>query len=157
MSGERDPDLLRMLTVQQPWAYGIAEQLKPVENRTQRTRHRGTIAIHAGLMWSVRGDNAARTSILEHARAHDLTTLARGSRPGTGWTRGAVIALVDIVGCHQAKGGCCAPYGEQGDGVWHWELDLHTVRRLSRPVPARGQLGLWTASKELRAAVWAAA
>jgi hypothetical protein len=151
MAGERDPDLLRMLTVQQPHAYALAVGLKPVENRTTRTRHRGPVGIHAGLLWSVRGHPDARLATLEHARAGGLTTLSRGSRPGPGWARGAVIAVAQITGCHLDVG-CCRPWGEEG--TWHWEVE--TPRLLSAPVPARGQLGLWQASKALRDAVSAA-
>ena len=38
----------RALTVWQPWAFAIAENFKPTENRTRRTNYRGRLFLHAG-------------------------------------------------------------------------------------------------------------
>lgn len=43
---------MRAITVQQPWAWAIAERHKPIENRGQNVTYRGEVAIHAGLKLS---------------------------------------------------------------------------------------------------------
>jgi hypothetical protein len=59
---------------------------------------------------------------------------------------GALVAVADLVDCHPDTG-CCRPWGEPG--AYH--LVLAHVRRLRRPIPARGQLGLWDATALLQA------
>ncbi|MGH2757075.1 MAG: ASCH domain-containing protein [Actinomycetota bacterium] len=46
---------LRAITVRQPWAWAIVTGYKDVENRRNRTEHRGTLLIHAGLQLDPRG------------------------------------------------------------------------------------------------------
>lgn len=118
---------MKALTIRQPWADAIAHGEKRVENRGRRTNYVGQVLIHAGMM----GDRQA---------------VLNGITPGPD-IRGAIIAIADLVGCHRAKG-CCKPWGFED--CWHWELS--DVRRLITPLPAKGQLGLWTPSEELLAA-----
>jgi hypothetical protein len=130
---------MRALTLRQPWAWAVAYGGKTCENRTRRTTHRGEIAIHAGLTW----DDDAATSPL-------ITTLANWNRGNV--PTGAVVALAEIVGCHEALGGalrCCYPWGEPG--ACHWELA--NVRPLATPVPCRGHLGLFNLPADVAAAV----
>lgn len=119
---------MKALTIRQPYADAIAHGEKRIENRTRRTSYTGPVLIHAGLI----GD---RQAVLD------------GIRPGPD-VRGAVIATADLVGCHQAQDGCCAPWGFPDR--WHWELDA--VRALVTPLSVKGQLGLWVPSEELLAA-----
>lgn len=118
---------MKALTIRQPWADAIAHGEKRIENRTRRTSYVGTVLIHAGLT----GD---RQAVLD------------GVLPGPD-IRGAVIAIADLTGCHRAAN-CCAPWGFED--CWHWTLA--SVRTLKTPLPAKGQLGLWTPSEELLAA-----
>jgi hypothetical protein len=41
-------ELMRALTILQPWAEMIARGVKRIENRTWRTSHRGPLTTHAG-------------------------------------------------------------------------------------------------------------
>lgn len=128
---------VKAITVRQPYADAIAHGSrsygrKLTENRTRPTQHRGPVLIHAGLA-------EYQGAVL--VRDHDWPDV-----------RGAVIAVAEIVGCHQANTDgplCCAPWGFPDH--WHWELDH--VRPLPKPVPARGQLGLWTPPADVLAAV----
>jgi len=119
---------VKALTVRQPWAAHIIHSGKDVENRSQRTNYRGTVAIHAGLQ-------------LDKTQVAIDPTLAHEPLP-----RGAVIGTVDIVGCHHSdtctsrgQHDACTEWG-QAD-AWHWELD--NPRALPEPIPAKGRLGLW--------------
>lgn len=120
---------MKALTIRQPYADAIAHGEKRTENRTRRTSYVGTVLIHAGLT----GD---RQAVLD------------GLMPGPD-TRGAIIAVADLIGCHQADR-CCKPWGFAD--CWHWELAA--VRTLATPLLVKGQLGLWTPSDDLLAAAW---
>ena len=126
------------LTVQQPWAWAIAEGLKPIENRSWRTNYRGLIAIHAGLgidHYAVMPTGAAERA-LKVLRAK--ATLADAIPAGTPHIRrGGIVAVAELTGIHGAD--WCSPWAVR-DG-WHWELA--SVRRLPDPVPCKGRLGLW--------------
>jgi hypothetical protein len=131
---------MRALTVRQPWAAAIAHGTKRTENRPRPIpdAHLGTtILIHAGL---AEDDNALPANMI------------------SGWPLhfGAIVAVADLVSCHQAaRPRCCAPWGfPQTDAgtLWHWQLD--NVRTLVHPIlGVRGQLGLWTVPESDLAAV----
>jgi hypothetical protein len=123
---------VKALTVWQPWADCIASGAKPIENRTRPFHYRGPLAIHAGL----RRDRHAERWPLVRAAVGDPDVLPTG----------ALVAVADLVDCHPDTG-CCRPWGEPG--AYH--LVLAHVRRLRRPIPARGQLGLWDATALLQA------
>ena len=137
---------MRALTVQNPWAWAIVSGGKDVENRTQRWKYRGPLAIHAGMRFSERGGD----SELIHAAWY-----RHGSRgflpdnPGS-FTYGAILGVVDLVDVHPSAG-CCAPWGESAY-VEHGgrtrrqivHLVLENARVLPEPIPCRGALGLWT-------------
>lgn len=131
---------MRALTVRYPWSAAIAHGEKRTENRPMPIppKHLGTtILIHAG-------------------QAEDANALpADMTRP---WPRhfGAIVAVADLVSCHQAATPqCCAPWGfpQRDDGkLWHWQLD--NVRALPHPPrPVTGQLGLWTVPDDVLAVV----
>lgn len=138
---------MKALTVRQPWAECIAEGLKLIENRSQGfpKAYRGLLAIHAGAGWSIRG--AADRRVVDALRDLDRWPLIRGH----------VLAVAEVVDIHPASG-CCEPWGEETyppanpearppGRVTH--LVLEDVRRLARPLPARGALGLWTVDADL--------
>jgi hypothetical protein len=133
------------ITIRQPWASCIAVDhagAKRVENRGRPTSHRGPVAIHAGKA-GIRGvetDWRIRHLFGDHM---DIDHRARG----------AVIAVANLVDCHQARltdpdgPVCCYPWGDwryqQASGeVPAWHLVLADVVRLPKPVPARGALNV---------------
>lgn len=174
---------MKAITVRAPYSQIIAEAAalaaigvvpKLVENRGARIAacHIGTdIAIHAGKAWSVGGssDPRVRSAWQRFAAAIHLTEAnprlaaigdtrtgyVGGLRPGLWIETGAVVAVATLTGCHAAAGGCCAPWGEathNGRPAWHLELD--NVRRLRRPVPARGSLAVpWALPTDVEEAV----
>lgn len=149
----------RGLTIQQPWAFAIAEGFKTVENRSRRTSHRGLLLIHAGLKHdstapivrysrdaAIRLDELGGSLNFYEARALVPSVF---SQPHPTLALGAVIATATLSGCHEAADGCCAPWGFPN--CWHWELT--DVQPLERAVPRRGALGLWKPDTELLDAV----
>ena len=82
-----EPDWV-VITVKQPWAALIIAGLKPVENRSWSTRHRGRLHIHA----AARDDRDAWASLTEaeHAAVADLGPVARSAIIGS-------VDLVDVV------------------------------------------------------------
>jgi hypothetical protein len=153
---------MRALTVRQPWAWAIAEGLKTVENRSRKPPegHIGTrIAIHAGKA-------PYRTTFA--TPAEDLTD--KGWPPSlllpmtacnAGAVYGAVIAVATLAGWVNESGEASLidfrgwPRSVIGSpwftGPFGWVLT--DVVKLSEPVPARGQLGLWTLPEDVEAAV----
>lgn len=124
---------MRALTVKQPWAAAIAHGPKRIENRSKPVpvKHLGTtILIHAG------------AAVDENALPRDMVR-----QWAQQWR--AIVAVATLAGCHQDQG-CCRPWGFPG--TWHWELtDVQALPHPPRPV--RGQLGLWTVSDDVLAAV----
>lgn len=112
---------MKALTVRQPWASLIIAGRKDVENRTWCTDHRGRLAIHAGLHIDPDGVRA-------HPRLARELDVER-------W-RGFVLGTVTLVGCVDDSNSRWAD-----PGAWHWLLC--NPRHYSRPVPAKGKLGLW--------------
>jgi hypothetical protein len=120
----------KVLTIRQPWASLIVDGVKPVENRSWITNHRGPLLIHAGKAWS----NADADDIFERFGL----TLNKWDM-----TFGAVIGiadLVDVVDQHKSPW-FCGPYA--------WVL---RNARPIKPIPMNGQLGLFnhTTKRALR-------
>lgn len=136
---------IRALTIRWPWVAAIAfpapEGCEPkrVENRTRRTGYCGPLLIHAGLAWDSRHTTGVvmRAWVNAGGLDHIPFDLCQGS----------ILAVAHLVDCHPADGSCCLPWGRSDAGAWHWVLD--GVQRLSEPVAARGQLGLWRPSVEV--------
>ena len=121
---------MKALTVRQPWAWAIAVGEKTVENRGWPTRYRGPLAIHA-----------AKAPDLEGWTDPAIGRAMDSQEPGP-MAYGAVIAVVEVTGCHPAARRwptCCQPWGFEDQ--YHFELA--GARRLPEPVPAKGRLGLW--------------
>lgn len=124
-----------MLTVTQPWAALLVCGIKDVENRGWRPSggFGGRLLIHAGTRKS----------------EQDLLTpeqRAAADAAGDHWrsvaaVRGAIIGSVLVVDCRLNHDSIwCVPR------QWHWVMDPHHASVLHQPIPARGQLGIWTLS-----------
>lgn len=121
----------RILSLKQPWAWAVASGKKRIENRTWSTRYRGPVFIHASMTL----DRPAIDWLRE-----------AGITPPSEFVHGAVIAVAEIVDVVTAAD--AAAFGPWFFGPYGFVLT--NVRRLPRPVPERGRLGLAKASPELR-------
>lgn len=86
---------------------------KDVENRTRRITHRGLLAIHAA---------AGRV---------DRTFMAQLGLDARRMVRGAIVGVVDLVGCTNTD-----PSWWATDGAWHWKVTR--PRRLLSPITHAG-------------------
>ncbi|GAB3127438.1 hypothetical protein GCM10027160_52090 [Streptomyces calidiresistens] len=124
---------MRALTIRQPWIGAILHGPKRIENRSWAppVRHVGTrIALHAA-------------GTVDHRATLPIT-------PAWPDQRGAILGTATLAAAHRAAG-CCAPWGHQEPGLWHWELgDIHV---LEEPLPCRGALCLWTPPPAVQAAL----
>lgn len=154
---------MKILTVRHPWAEAVVDGAKPIENRASGfpKTYRGPLAIHSAATWSPSGFTDRRLRELwptsdprGYALRHVPTYRGRPPHP---FVPGAVIGFVDVVDIHPASG-CCAPWGEETYSPANPEqrppgrvthLVFENARRLERPIPARGALGLWTPDDDL--------
>jgi hypothetical protein len=150
---------MRAITVRQPWAWAIVHGGKDVENRTRNIAgsYRGPVAIHAGLT----DDTSDLSAALTCGAWVQWWTEAREAGVDVGQQRGAVIGVVDLIDVHNHEAPrvnsprhvipatCPSPWAQDD----HHHLVLANPRPLTRPIPWRGALGLWTVPDELEAAI----
>lgn len=126
-------NIVKVLTVRQPWASAIMAGEKNIENRPwtpgQRLEFGERIAIHAGAAL----DRDAPDFLLDADHLRD---------------RGVVLGTVQFMSAHPAHSDECRwrgcylnPWAMWSDGLHHWKLS--NPRRIVTPIRARGQLGLW--------------
>ena len=142
---------MRILTVKQPYAWGIVHGGKDVENRTRNLAggYRGLVAIHAGLGWATHGATDRNViGAVMHANQLDAPIIEANGYVEVDQEefapRGAIIGVANLVEVHHAVDGRnerhCSPWAM--DGNWH--LILHDRRPLKTPIPYKGGLGLRT-------------
>lgn len=88
---------MKALTIRQPWASLIAAGVKTIETRSQRTHHRGPLAIHAGLHRPVEGEDVGDWWWCWDV---DQGVIVRQRK----WAQhpaplGAIVAVVNVVDC----------------------------------------------------------
>ena len=126
---------MKALTVRQPFATLLVAGVKRYETRTMMTRHRGLLAIHAGL---------GKGRIPEGVTHKDDLVIHQG----VAWPapRGYVLGTVVVVDCvptdylhdlddEQRELGNFAP------GRFAWVVEH--PRLFGEPIPATGKLGMW--------------
>ena len=120
------PDLPRLaLSIRQPWAWAIANDGKPVENRDWLTNVRGPICIHASL--NKDADKYGRAAAF--MRSLGITPPAR-----LDIRRGGIIATADLSDCVT-----------QHDSPWffgRYGFVLENVRPIDF-IPVKGKLGFF--------------
>lgn len=124
----------KVLTIREPFATLIAEQIKHIETRSWKTNYRGTIYIHA-----------AKSKIKkDDSRLEKLCSLIGGNL-----NYGNIIARATLSDCiymdeefiQNIKNNnteyLCGYYSI---GRYAWIIDNVT---LIEPIPCKGQLGIW--------------
>ena len=145
---------MKVISLLNPWAFLMASDAKRIETRSWSLSLRGPLAIHAskGL------PRAAQDLLTREPFASVLAEL--GVRTRRELPRGQIVAVVDVVGCirtdcmtnntgrlvQQAWHGVeAAPheadFGDYTAGRFAWVT--RNVRRLKKPILAKGRLGLW--------------
>lgn len=134
-------DVLRALTLWQPWAYAVAHLGKRIENRPWKPWPSivgKVVAIHAAARRDP-ADELNAAGFICHRALGDLPPVA--SLP-----RGAIVATARVTGSVSASDD---PWFV---GPWGWTLD--EVVALPAPVPCRGAQGLWIVPPEAAAQVF---
>ena len=134
---------MRAITIRQPHAWAVVYGGKDVENRSRNIAgsFRGPVAIHAGLA-KYEQDNVS-------SRAHRA---AHGTETPSVIVYGAIIGVVDLVDVHWSGMECtradlpCHEYGlcSPWAMAYHFHLIFDDMRPLTKPIPYKGALGLWT-------------
>ena len=117
-------DGARVLTIRQPWAWAIVHGGKDVENRSWRTKYRGTLLIHAGRAFEPDGYETVRQ------------LASQQPPPARDFMHGVIIGVVELVDCLQ-------DFDSEWAAVGQWQWCLRNPRPLVEPVPSLGKLGLW--------------
>ena len=158
-------ELMKALTMTQPWASLVAIGENTIETRSWSTRYRGPLAIHAAKAFPADARRLCR-------RPPYRAVLARhGYASADQLPLGSVIAvarLIDVLAFdrdslrktrHDARQGLLpeheAEFGDFSPG--RFGFVLRDIRRLTAPIPVRGMLGVWTLPAEVEAAIVTAA
>ena len=78
----------KALSIKQPWATMIVKGIKPVENRTWRTRYRGEVCIHAGKTF----DHEGLAWLIENGHVDSTATEAD-------FQKGGIVGRAVITDC----------------------------------------------------------
>lgn len=135
---------MKALTLYEPWASLIALGAKKIETRSRPTNYRGPLAIHAG--------KTIRTEFMDLARREPFCSALKplhknvNGRWVIGYHFGCVIAIAQLVDCVEIRvdnvpSGPERYFGDYRRGRYMWIL--RDVKRLEKPIPARGHQGLW--------------
>ena len=125
---------MKALSVRAPWWWFILHRGKDIENRDWGTKHRGTIYLHAGKWWSLKGVNDGCYD------ATGMGALAFGSvspvdREEMQAGCGCIVGKVDLVDCVKRSN---SPWfvGEYG-------FVLRNPVAFPNPIPLKGTLGFF--------------
>lgn len=163
---------MKGLSIRQPYASLVAVGEKRIETRSRRTHYRGPVLIHASSAFT-RDERALCDEEPFHSALfkHDPAQVPFGL--ASSLPRGQVVAVARIVDClasedvmrlfaahrrpmlRYGKGDLEVvraaahefDFGNYDFGRYGWVLD--DVQRLPNPVPATGQLGLWSPSNDV--------
>ena len=129
----------RALTIRDPWLWAIVNSTKRIENRSWSTSYRGRIYLHsAGHLAPMH----ERKECLEKLAATGPTMAleVRHRDPKSfAFKPSHLVATADLIDCVQLSSSHLGHWGIAG--LWHWILI--EVKELAKPIPMKGQLGLW--------------
>lgn len=128
---------MKVVSIKEPWASLIKEKVKYIETRSWKTKYRGKIYIHASLSKVPKKDE----------RINNLISLLNNKD----FKYGHIIAEATLVDCiymdeeflnNIKKNNQEYICGEYSLGRYAWVLK--DIKELKNPIPAKGQLGIWT-------------
>jgi hypothetical protein len=117
---------MKAMSIKQPWVYAILHEGNDIENRSWQRKFPGWLAIDASKSPRT-GGRYPRGS----GKVPDLKTLDYSAICG-------VARVVDIVTKNRSKW-----YYRPDDGSINYGWVLGNVKRLKKPIPCKGALGLW--------------
>lgn len=122
---------MKVLTIKQPWAELIIDGYKKYEFRGWKTKYRGKILIHAGM--------SLEKDMMIRFKDYNLD-----------YTLGAIIGEADLVDCilvdkkfnEELRNIDPIVYG-RSNHVENYAWKLDNIIKYDKPIPCKGQLGLW--------------
>ena len=147
---------MKAISLTQPWAALVAGGQKAIETRSWSTRYTGPIAIHAAIAfpsWArdMCWNEPFRSALVEagytRPQPNGEERLCTATLP-----TGAIVAVAELLYCSPIIGtSTVAPlelaFGDFSFGRYAWHLA--SVRRLAKPIPCKGKLGLWVPPKRV--------
>lgn len=124
---------MKAITICQPYASAIIHGPKRVENRMNHWRFRGRLLVHAGRSLKYMGT-------LSDAQLADWPEFDEGAL-----TFGCIIGSVEVYKCTELK----SPWRIDHWATGPWCLHLRDPIAFERPIPYRGQLGLFDVPDDL--------
>ncbi len=129
-------DIMKALTIKEPWATLIIDGYKHYEFRSWKTNYRGKILIHAGL--------SLEKDMLERFKNYPIQC-----------SKGMIIGEATLIDCilvdknlnQQLRDIDPVVYG-QSNHVEKYAWKLENVIKYDHPIPAKGMLGLWNYEKD---------
>lgn len=127
---------MKVISLLEPWASLIKEDIKRIETRSWKTNYRGKIYIHASLKKVPKRDE----------RINNLVALLDKQE----FEYGHIIASANLVDCiymdekfisEIKKNNLEYMCGEYAIGRYAWILE--DIKKLNNPIPAKGSLGIW--------------
>lgn len=124
---------MKAITIKQPFASLIAEELKEYEFRTWKTKYRGKILIHAG-------------------KGIDKKAMKKFEKYNLKYPIGSIIAIADLTDCIKVDAQFRKMLNEKNPLVYSgvikdpkWEgyaFKLENVKKIN-PIKVNGKLSLW--------------
>lgn len=124
---------MKTITIKQPFASLIAEELKEYEFRTWKTKYRGKILIHAG-------------------KGIDKKAMKKFEKYNLKYPIGSIIAIADLTDCIKVDAQFRKMLNEKNPLVYSgvikdpkWEgyaFKLENVKKIN-PIKVNGKLSLW--------------
>lgn len=140
-------DTMKIISVRQPWAWGIIHAGKDIENRSWPTKVRGRVLIHAS-KGVTRAEYEDCISICHRISLRKPFPKGLTIPAFEDLERGGIVGSVEIVDCVT-------------ESASPWFFGIHGfVLRDPRPlpfIPLRGRLGFWNAPADVMAKIGEAA
>lgn len=154
--------IVKVISLIQPWASLVAYNEKRVETRSWSTKYRGEIYIHASSnIPKVAKDLCRKFADLLKIKEYNGSWLYYIEHKASALSFGHIIARANLVGCFEIKtndelnetayadmgnkwiaiDGNEYHFGDYTPGRYAWILQ--DIQILEKPIPAKGQLGIW--------------
>lgn len=119
---------MKVLTIKQPWASLIVNDIKHYEFRSWKTNYRGKIYIHSGL-------------------STDLNELKKYEEYNLEYIKGAIIGEAEIIDCILVDDEFKNKILKENKKVYQngsgYAFVLINIKKYEKPIYCKGKLGLW--------------
>jgi len=117
---------MKAISIKQPWVHAILHEGKDIENRSWQRKFRGWVAIHASQSPRVGARFPRGCGKVPALKTLDCSAIC------------GVARVVNIVTTSRSKW-----FYRPDDGSINYGWVLSNVKRLKKPIPCHGALGLW--------------